>query len=220
MKFNFKFIFLLFIILFFIYVIIHNYVSLPSVIYREGLEVNGVDISGIEIMINGSINDDRLTLSSEPKSLINTGDILLDRNGNIIKSISGDPITIEIGDGLTYYLSETPVNVIFKTRTDYIIFGLMNENRKTKIDEPQNNINGKLDTSMNLILSTKPNMDIQPGNVLLFNNGDNVYDISKNPIRIVSGSGLIYKLSSVADPEYDLYDKNTDYILDASFSSM
>jgi hypothetical protein len=95
-----------------------------------------------------------------------------------------------------------------------------NGNKKEEPVSTQININGKLDTLMNLILTNKSTSNIQPGSLLLFTNGDNVNDISKNPIYITSGSGIVYKLSGLADPEYDLYNKKSDYIIDLSSSSV
>lgn len=220
MKFNLKFMFLLSSILFFAYVIIYNILSIPDVIYREGLKVDGVDVSGVEIHVTGSINENNLSLSEEPKMPIHPGDILLTKSGSIIKGASGNPITIDIASKTNFSLSETPENVSFKTVADYVIFSIEPGNKKTESISSDKTVNGKLDTSMNLILSSKPMIEIQSGNQLLFTNGDNVKDSSKKPIHIVKGSGLLYKLSGLADSKYDLYNKNADYMIDSSSSSV
>lgn len=216
MKFNSKPIFLLCIILFFAWIFLSNFFSLPRAIYQEGLEINGSDVSGTQIPITASITDTNITLLDQPQTPIKSGDILLTNNGAVIKSISGNPISIGIGTGLTYSLSDTPTEITFKKLTEYIIFSLDDGEKKSETTVRQYNVNGKIDMSMNLVLSDKPGVDFNPGSKLLFSNGDNVKDNSKNPITIVSGSDSLYKLSGVANPEYNLYNKSIDYMVEVN----
>jgi hypothetical protein len=219
MKFNSKHIFLLILILFFIWIIIRHLFSLPKVIYREGLQVNGRDVSGTQIPIQASINETSLTLLDKPQIAIRNGDILLTNNGNVIKSITGKPIIIEIGDGLTYSLSDTPTDVTFQKVMEYIIFSLDNGEKNEEKVSTQYNVNGKIDTNMNFVLNSSPEVDFAPGSFVLFGNGDNVKDNSNNPITIVSGSGALYALSRLPNPDYNLYDTPIDYIVEVQSSS-
>jgi len=209
MKFNSKHIFLWIVILFFGWIIVSDCFSLS----REGLDINEKDVSGTQIPINASISDKNLMLLEKPQTPIHTGDFLLTNNGVLIKSISGNPISIENGDGLTFSLSDTPNDVTFNTITEYIIFGVNHDETESETNSKQYKINGVIDTSMNFTLSSKPDLDFTPGTKLLFANGENVKDDSKNSITIVSGSGLLYQLSGLADPDYNLYDTPIDYMV-------
>lgn len=220
MKFNLKPYILVCIVLFFFFIFIYHFFSLSSVIYREGMQLNGVDVSGTKIAVNGSINDSSLMLTNNPTTTINTGDLLMTSAGNPIKSVSGNPISVESGSGLAYALSETPIDVKFNTIENYIIFSIQSPEKKSdETSSKQVSVNGKIDMSLNFILTTKPNLDIQKGNTLLFSNGDKVKDVSNNVIRIASGNGLLYTLSGAPSQDYDLYNKTKDYIVDTTLSS-
>lgn len=218
MKFNLKPFILLSIILFFLYIFIAHFFSLSSVIYREGMQLNGVDVSGTEIPVNGSINENSLVLTKEPKKTINVGDLLLSSSGNSIKDESGNQISIESGKELTYSLSNTPSNVNLNTIENYIIFSLDTGVKKEDTSK-QVPINGKIDNSLNLILTTTPNIEIKKGNLLLFSNGDKVKDSSNKEIYIASGNGLMYILTGSPSADYDLFNKKRDYIIDTTTTS-
>jgi hypothetical protein len=218
MKFNSKSFILVSIILFFVSLFIVYFFSLSSDIYREGMQVNGADISGTEININGSINDTTLVLTKAPKMSINVGDLLLTHNGSSIKDESGNQISIESGSDLTYSLSNTATNVSFNTIENYIIFSIDTGIKKESVSK-QVSVNGKIDSSLNFVLTSKPNVEIKKGNALLFSNGDKVKDASDNPIYIDSANGVIYTLTSSPNPDYDLFNKTKDYIIDNATSS-
>jgi hypothetical protein len=80
-------------------------------------------------------------------------------------------------------------------------------------------VNGKIDSSLNFVLTSTPNVDIKKGDALLFSNGDKVKDASDKPIYIDSANGLIYTLTSSPSVDYDLFNKTKDYIIDTATSS-
>lgn len=218
MKFNLKPFILLSIILFFLSIFIIHFFSMSSFIYREGMQLNGVDVSGTQIEINGSINENSLVLTIAPKKKIKVGDLLLNSAGNSIRDESGNQISIESGSDLTYSLSNTPSNVNLNTIENYIIFSI-DTGVKPEDTSKQVAVNATIDASLNLILTTPANIEIKKGNLLLFGNGDRVKNASNKDIYINSGNGLMYTLTSSPRADYNLFNEKRDYMIDTTNSS-